>query len=817
MRFVRFFLALSLTVGLVWLLQAPLRFGSVSLPVLGDFFNPFTGFWQNAEPTTGFSAQNLQLPGLKGRVEVVYDDLLVPHIFAENTEDALRVQGFVTARHRLWQMDIATRKASGRLSEVLGERTLEMDRLARRRGMVFAAENALRGWGKSPEDMRLLDAYCAGVNAYVAQLKPADYPLEFKLLGYKPEPWSPLRTALLVEAMAETLCSGENDLPATNALYFFGRDTFDYLYPAWNPKQRPIVPDTGQWAGVRPVVKPEMAKYGGIETDRPSPGRSVQGEPLDYILGSNNWAVDGSKTASGHPILCNDPHLTLTLPSIWFQLQIHTPEMNCYGVSLQGMPGIIIGFNENTAWGVTNVGHDVSDWYRIQWTDAARTRYRLDGEERKADIRIEEIKVKGKETLLDTVRYTVWGPVTHDFDPEHPLRDCALRWATHDQPSPDELKALLLLDSGKSYSDYRTALRGYECPAQNFVFATRTGEIAITVQGRLPVRAREQGRFVLDGSKQASAWGGFIPMDQVPALRNPARGFVFSANQHSTPPTYPYYYLSFEFDASRGRRIYDRLSALKDATRDSMKTIQLDNFSQRAADALPVMLRLLDRSRLDAEGQKMAEELAVWNFRYDANSTAAPLYTIWFDSCYLRTWDEMTALRDKGTSVMAPERWRFIELLETDTASIFFDCLDTPRRESAADVVNETFAKMQRYFRENPNERVPWGKFRPFAVRHIAQIDAFSRLDLEMGGHGSAPNAISRSNGPSWRMIVELGEEMEAIGVYPGGQSGNPGSSYYDNMVDAWAAGKYYDLLFLKKPDAAPAERVLARQQFLPK
>ncbi|MFN0013250.1 MAG: penicillin acylase family protein [Saprospiraceae bacterium] len=816
MRFVHFFLALSLTAGLVWLLQTPLRFGSVSLPVLGNFFNPFTGFWQNAEPVTGFSLQNIQLPGLKGRVEVVYDDLLVPHIFAENTEDALRAQGFVTARHRLWQMDIATRKASGRLSEVLGERTLEIDRLARRRGMVFAAENALLGWRKSPEGMRLLEAYCAGVNAYLAQLTPAEYPLEFKLLGYAPEPWSPLRTALLVEAMAETLCSGENDLPATNALNLYGRDTFDYLYPAWNQKQRPIVPDTGQWTGQRTTASAQP-KYGSNETMPPSDGKMAITERPDYILGSNNWAVDGSKTASGHPILCNDPHLNLTLPSIWFQLQIHTPEMNCYGVSLQGMPGIIIGFNENTAWGVTNVGHDVSDWYRIKWTDGTRTRYLLDGVERNADLHLEEIKIKGQAPLLDTVRYTVWGPVTHDYDKEHPLRDCALRWVTHEQPNPDELKALLLLDSGKSYSDYRTALRGYECPAQNFVFASRTGDIAITVQGRLPVRAQEQGRFVLDGSKAASAWGGFIPMDQVPSLHNPARGFVFSANQHSTSPTYPYYYLSFEFDASRGRRIYDRLSTLKNATRDSMKTIQLDNFSQRAADALPVMLRLLDRNRLDADGRKMADELAAWNFRYDAESTAAPLYTMWFDSCYVLTWDEMATLRDQGTSVMTPERWRFIELLETDTASIFFDCLNTPRRESAADVVNDGFSKMQRYFRDNPSERAPWAKFRPFAVRHIAQIDAFSRMDLEVGGHGSAPNAISRSNGPSWRMIVEIGELVEALGVYPGGQSGNPGSRYYDNMVDAWAAGEYYDLMFLNKPDAAPAEKVLARQTFLPK
>ncbi len=548
-----------------------------------------------------------------------------------------------------------------------------------------------------------------------------------------------------------------------------------------------------------------------------SAGQSPTGERPDYIVGSNNWAVSGSKTASGDPILCNDPHLTLTLPSIWFQIQIHTPEQNCYGVSLQGLPGIIIGFNEDIAWGVTNVGHDVSDWYRIRWADAKRTQYLLDGVARPAEMRIEEIKIKGQESFLDTVRYTVWGPVVYDYDPEHPLRDGALRWVTHDEPDPAEMMMLLLLDEAKSYSDYRQAIQGYECPAQNFVFASRTGDIAITVQGRLPIRAREQGRFVLDGSKQASAWGGFIPPEQVPAMRNPSRGFVFSANQHSTPPTYPYYYLSPDFDATRGRHIFDRLTALKNATADSMKTIQLDNFSQRAADALPVLLRMLDRDRLDATGKKMAAELDTWDFRYEASSTAPPLYEVWFDSCYWRTWDEIVVQREQGKSVLLPDRWRFIDLLETDTSGIFFDRMDTPGREYARELVNDAFSRMQKYFEENPEKRVAWSKYRPFSIRHIAQIEAFSRTDLELGGHGSAPNAISRSNGPSWRMIVELGEQVRALGVYPGGQSGNPGSRYYDNMVDAWATGKYYELLFLKNKDAVPAGRELARLTHSPK
>lgn len=817
MRILKFLLSLLLTCAAIWLLQTPQKIGDSTLPPLGAFFNPFSGFWKNAESSDGFFPKNMNLSGLQGKVEVVYDDLLVPHIFAENQEDAARVQGYITAQHRLWQMDITARKAAGRLSEVLGERTLNIDRITRRRGMVFAAENAVLSLSKSAEGKRLLEAYTEGVNAYIEQLSPADYPLEFKLLNYKPEPWSVLKAALVIEAMAETLCAREDDLKANNTLALLGRDTFNYLYPEWNPKQQPIIPDTGQWKDWKVVLPPitaASATSGLLSYEQTSDFENDNVLLDDYIVGSNNWALSGSNTASGHPLLCNDPHLNLTLPSVWFQLQIHTPQQNCYGVSLQGVPGIVIGFNENIAWGLTNVGHDVADWYKLKWANPERTKYTLDNETREVTKRVEVIKIKGKPDLIDTVKYTVWGPVVYDYEPEHPLRDCALRWITHDQPDRDGMNAIVSLNKGEGYQDYRKSIAAFDCPAQNFVFASRTGDIAITVQGKFPARAREQGRFVQDGSTWINAWHDFIPADRVPAMKNPSRGFVFSANQHSTPPTYPYYYLSADFDDYRGRHIFDRLTAMKNATADSMKTMQLDNFSQRAADALPVMLRLLDKNKLDADGQKIVGELAAWDFRYNTDATAAPLYEVWFDSCYLRTWDEMTNLIAQKKQVLIPERWRFIELLEKDTANIFFDYKATPQRETARDIVNESFVLMQNYFRQNPEKRTGWGQFRGFVLKH-ALSDAFSRLDLTVGGNGSAPNAITRTHGPSWRMIVELGEKVHALGVYPGGQSGNPGSRWYDNMVETWAKGEYYDLLFLTSADET-SNRILGKQTFKP-
>lgn len=824
MKWFKFLLALAATLALIWRLQTPIPLGDKNIPAPGDFLNPFSGFWRNAEPLSGPAALDgeLNLHGLKGKVQVAYDDLLIPHIFAENTEDAVRVQGYVTASQRLWQMDLTTRKAAGRLSEVLGERTLKLDRLMRRRGMVFAAEKAVKSFQRSPEMVRYMNAFTEGVNAYVDQLDEADYPLEFKLLGYKPEPWSVLKTALVVESMADVLCAGNSDLEATKTLGIFGQDTFNMLYPEWNPKQTPIVPDFGQWADLNKklgVKTPENKERPHARRGNGDIGADFDPEynkPDPYIVGSNNWAVSGLLTRSKAPLLANDPHLNLTLPSIWFQLQIHSPEINAHGVSLPGIPGIIGGFNENSAWGITNVGHDVSDWYSIQWADDARTRYVLDGQEKPVEFRYETIVIKGREKpLMDTVRYTNWGPIVYDYDPDHALKNCSLRWIAHDEPDPELVNFALGLNGGKNYDNYRSAIRHFDSPAQNIVFATKSGDIAITVQGRLPVRKPQQGRFIQDGSKSENGWSGFIDLADVPALKNPERGFVYSANQHSTPPSYPYYYTG-NFDDYRGRHLHERLSVLRDASIDSMKSIQLDNFSRKAADALPVMLRLLDRTQLDATGQKALQALESWNYRYEADQSAPSYFEVWLDSCYNRTFDEIIALQKTHKQILYPEMWRFIELMETDSSNFIFDIQNTPDRETARQVVNIAFKEMSNSFAANPAKATDWAHFRGFDIKHLALLEPFSRMNLLVGGDKNALNAISRTNGPSWRLIAELSNPVRAIGVYPGGQSGNPGSRYYDNLVEPWLKGEYFELLLLGSADDKNP-RIQHRQTFLPK
>lgn len=822
LRVLTFLIALALTLFVIWRLATPQILEDKTLPPLGTFFNPFSGFWKNAENALS-PVPDLQkaLPGLKESVEVVFDDLMIPHIFAKNTEDATMVQGYLTARDRLWQMDLTTRKAGGRLSEILGERTLLMDRIARRKGMVQAAQTALGVWRKSPEDMKVVDAYTAGINAWIDQLDPEDYPIEFKLLDYKPEHWSPLKTALTLEAMSDMLASKENDLEAVNALEAFGQATFDSIYPLWNPKQTPIVPDTGQWQTIQRMPAPASATsvrpghLGHISPAMPPSDFGIPDEKSDsepYRIGSNNWAVSGGRSQTGKPILANDPHLALSLPSIWYQVQIHTPEQNACGVSLPGLPGIIIGFNEYIAWGVTNVGIDVTDWYQIRWTDDTRSKYWLDGQQNSVSYDFHTIHVKGKPDVLDTCRYTSFGPVVYDFDPKNPLYNCSFRWSSQDAPPGNVMQAFPALAQAKSYEDYRKAIAGHDCPGQNVVFAARSGDIAITVQGRFPVRANQQGRFVQDGARWENSWQNYIPENQLPTLKNPTQGFVYSANQHSTPPTYPYFYLG-EFEDYRGRHLFKRLEGQHLLNVDSMKAMQLDNFSLRAAEALPAMLALVQKDQINADGQSVLRDLEQWNYQYDADSKKPVFFEIWFDSLYADTWDEVRVAEKLNGSMLMPESWRFIEMLEKDTLNRFFDRLNTPVVENARTIVTDAFREAQSYLTAHPEKNTTWGAFRGLTIGHLARIEAFSRTGLVTGGHKSALNAQTRTHGPSWRMIVDLGDTLRAVGVYPGGQSGNPGSKYYDNMIDTWAKGQYYDLLFLNRPDENNA-RIVHRHTF---
>lgn len=810
MKIIRFILSLALTITLITLASWHQPFG-VPVPPLGNLINPFSGFWQNAEGSAESASLNLDLPGLEQAVEVVFDERLVPHIFAQSLKDAYVVQGYLTAKYRLWQMDISTRAVGGRLAEVMGPRLLSRDRIQRRKGILFAAENSLASWYRNAEEKAFIEAYTLGVNAWIDQLDPKDYPIEFKLLNYAPEPWTAMHCALFFKSMAESLCARHRDIPSTNTRIMLGDSLFQFLYPERIPEQSPIIPATVEWNFEPTDSMPT--------TELPSDLSNVipyQTFPLAPAEnGSNNWAVSGNKTASGFPILCNDPHLGLTLPAIWYELQIHTPEINTYGVSLPGIPGIIIGFNENIAWGVTNAGHDVLDWYQIQWTDDTKTAYLLDGQPTEVEYVVERIAVLGQEDLLDTVKYTVWGPVVYETA-DSDYQDMAMRWLAHDKAEEKpfyELGTFQRLMSAKNVEDYQNALKGYDAPAQNFAFASKSGDIAMTVNGKLPLKANQQGRFVQDGSSRSAAWQGFIPRKQIPQDLNPKRGFVASANQHSAAENYPYYY-NGGFDEYRGRYINRRLDSLSEITVEDMKKLQLDNYGLVAEEGTPLFLSFLESIAKSPPEQAMFDALKEWDYRFEEKAKAPIVFRRLLQETYKETFDEIFALRD-SMEILFPDEWRLLALLKDSPNHPIFDIRETEEVETASNIVVLAFQKIASDMAARwSNEGYNWGRYKNTRIQHIGFIPAFGEYGIMVGGYKDAPNAIKDDHGPSWRMIVAFGPQMpEALGVYPGGQSGNPGSPYYNNAIETWTKGEYYPLQLLSSPEDS-GTTVLFKQSF---
>lgn len=791
MKIIKFIILSGITTCLVMLLNNPLSIKDSNLPALGTFFNPFEGFWNNAKDNTiDFSAETFDQ--LIEDVDVKIDDRGVPHIFAQNMGDAMFVQGFLTARDRLWQMEITHRSASGSLSEIFGKRALQSDIRNRRIGNSHFAKKRIEKWTEyaTEEEKHILDKYAKGVNSYISTLDHRTIPFEYKLFNHSPEPFTSLQSTLIVTKMAQRLCGREEDLEKTNALAAFGQDEFNYLYPEYNPEQSPIVADTNQvfYPTTADLNQTEVSSYDHVPFEKPNPSN-----------GSNNWAVSGKKTKSGKPILCNDPHLGMTLPSVWYEIQIHTPEMNVYGVTLPGIPGVIIGFNENIAWGVTNVSHDVTDFYKVSWANEEKTAYNFLNEVKEVETHEDTILINGEEPFIQTLKYTALGPIVYT-DEDHPEQDLIMRWLVNEEPEGFELSTFINLCKAKNYQEYRKALRNYTIPAQNFVFADNNGDIAITVTGKFPLKEEGQGRFIYEEITKENLWQGYIPFDSLPHAYNPENGFVGSANQHSTTPNYPFYYNGF-FDHYRGRILNKKLAELDNVTTKDMMALQNDSESLLADDLNPLLLSLVDKNGFNAMKEGMVKMLEDWDYKFDKSSKAPIVFYTWWQNIYKLTWDEVAAIAEER-AVSRPEGWRTIEMIKNDGSSKYFDITKTEQVESAKDIVNLAFEQTYEDLKDKINNQdYDWGKHWSAEVMHLSKLPSLSHQEIPISGFKFALNAIRGNHGPSWRMIVELDDYPRAYGVYPGGQSGNPASKLYDSNLEAWTKGEYFELQFMKNAE----------------
>lgn len=762
--------------GLILLIIA-LSTSVFRLPPLGKALDPFRGLVQNdRDETLNRSASLLQ--GLKDPVRIFFDERRVPHIYAKNDTDLYFAQGYTTAKLRLWQMDFLCYAAAGRLSELFDDSVyLSYDRNQRRLGLLDAARKSLELIQKDSATIAVLSTYTRGVNACIDELGYANLPVEYKLMDYRPEHWSNLKTVLVLKQMGNTLAGFDEDMAMTRLMMVLGETDFNKLY-----------------GGTVPVSKPGYLDYSFLASQS-----MISESAYNPKLGSNSWAVTGKKTRSGHPILASDPHLNLSLPCVWLEMQLSSPNVNVYGVSIPGTPAILIGFNEQVAWGITNGADDVRDWYKLRISPDHK-KYAMDGKWLPLLSRVEEIRRKGQKPFLDTIYSSIHGPIIYSgrFPGKQPeYMDYACRWELYN-PS-NEFKSFLQLSRARNMNDCRLAIKQYHFPALNFVFASKDDRIAAFHQGNLAVRSPGEGKFILDGTRSCFIPDKYIPVDSLPHVVDPACQYVASANQRPAGAGYPYYYDGY-YSETRAEEI-SKLLAPGNLDIGKMEKIQLNNTDSFATGALPVVLRSIDVSRLTREQQDLLNRLRRWNGAYDKESDIAGLFAFWWWNISYSTWDE---LRNYSFNLRMPNDRVLLDLIEKDPFNHYFDELETTEKESAGDIVTMAFVAAAQHYAEMKSQGFRnWGELNKISITHLTRIPALSVMNLTSGGHHSAINAMSGTWGPSWRMIVELGDRPRGVGVYPGGQSGNPGSIFYSNLIDKWNRGEYFPLLFFLSPQEA--------------
>jgi penicillin G amidase len=791
----RFIITTLITVGLIILLN--LRIGQ--LPPMGKFLDPVKGVWQNALIADVPLNEEFSLPGLRDSVQIVFNERGVPHIFARNDYDLYFASGFIMAMHRLWQMEFSTHASMGRLSEIVGERALQYDQYIRRLGMTYGAEKMLATTMKDEKVMNTLNAYSDGVNAWISQLESRLYPFEYKMLDYTPEPWTPIKTLALGMGINRTLSSGSRALRMSYLEAVWGRDAILSLYTEDPESIEPIISANHSW-NFTPVIPdspldifiPQFIFDDLIEERNPN-------------TGSNNWAVSGRKTLSGNTLFASDPHLGLTLPSIWYEIQLNAPGINSYGVTFPGVPAIIMGFNEYIIWGNTNTGNKVFDIFEIELDDN-NTHYLHDGEWMPLTYRNETYTIKGNSTIIDSIPFTHHGPIMYLANEEpfanHIPVAHAIRWTAHE--SGNVVKPLQDLAHTRNFTQFRSSLSQLHSPPQNYVFASIDGDIGMQLNGLWPIRWQHQGMFVNNGRDSEYDLKEYIPFQHLPYEFNPPRGFVSSANQHPTNRKYPYY-LGWKFASpSRASIINQTLSASDQLTADDMKALQLNTDNLWAEKYLQQMI---DSVLAYHKGGTVAkpfiqdalDTLLAWNHKNEPYSLATTIFEHWRTETFRRLWVPLLEPAKRFRPMQPSLAVSFNVLFHKQQADVYKELFDN--KPTTGEILALSLDSILNRLELNHGpigENWHWWRFNGSTINHLLNIPALNQPRLQVGGSNESPNAISNGHGPSWRMVAELSTPIKAWGVYPGGQAANPATRGYNAFVKDWAEGNHYELILYK-------------------
>lgn len=819
--------------GYLFLIHQPLG----SLPPPAKFFDPVQGFLQ---PAAGFSnapATDFKIPALRGSVKIFLDRRGVPHVFAAHAEDLPAAVGYLHARERLFEMELIVRSIKGRLAEVAGARALPSDRFFLENGFRDAAERAMQTPDHSHPAYRALENYTAGINAFIEQLAPADYPLEFKLLNFAPSRWQVQNSAYLLKYMARQLAWYGSELAFDRLRANFSAEILQDLFSVETTCPAPIYPGLfrdvpfaqsspaplwGNWASTMFQHPPTRSgDYATSFDDRDA------AEPPS--IGSNNWAIGATKSASGHSILANDPHLSHSLPNYWYEIDLHAPGLDLYGMTLPGSPDVIIGFNKNIAWGATNCGWDVLDYYKIA-VDSVKQTALIEGQNEPLQISAEIIPVKDRAPETIYIRWSRIGPVV-----KRDGVDYAMRWTGH--LSGGEWRVFYDVNRAQNFSDFTAALKNYGAPAQNFAYVDRAGNVGMYSAGWMPIKTAALSLATGVASDPAQAWPGspradqilqtpapndFVPFEKLPHVFNPPEGFVESANQKPTPDHYPIFY-NWNFEAPyRGMRIHELLSADRKISIDDMKAAQLDAHSVVARILTPMILQAFaNDGQANTTLTAALDSLRAWNYDFRVSRVAPTLYHNFWEMFKQEIWADRFQATAGGT-YMYPPRRVLLTLAQNQPDSKWFDDPRTAEKENLAARLRPIFsASLDSLRREFGPDLGQWqyGRYHQLHAAHLLQLPGFGVTPQPRDGEDFTLNVAGGrkvTHGPSMRLVVEMSEPIRGYIVNFGGQSGHPGAPHYQDQIDEWLAGKYFPIQFALRPEDLPAEAIEETIQLKP-
>lgn len=757
------------------------------------------------------------LEGLRGEVKIIRDSWGIPHIFARNNHDLFFAFGYVHAQDRLWQMELSRRIASGTLAEVLGEDALGADLFMRRIGLWRSA--SLQIGTVSSRTRNLLDAYSKGINAYLASRPWWRLPIEFILLRYRPKPWTIIDSAAISKLIGWSISPNwDTEIVRSLIIDHVGFEKAWQLEPSYPEGGRITVPPGGSYQRMTDDFLDEYREF----------GRYIS----RYGGASNAWVVDGKKSVSGKPLLACDPHLPASMPSPWYEVHLSSPSLNVIGVSIAGLPAVIIGHNQHIAWGISSGLVDQKDVYWEYFNPSYPHQYLYEGNWRDAERITECIVVRGKANpVYEDVLITHHGPVISPML-KNDHRALAIQSV--------ELESLKLLDAGygimraKCWNDFRAALRDWSSPSMNFIYADTEGNIGYQLAGFIPIRRGRSGLIPSFGWNAKNDWAGFIPFDDLPSSLNPDAHFLAAANNMPSQDT-PHGPIRGEWaDPYRIQRISELLSSKKQLSFDDFREMQGDVFSILAKEIFPFLLQM---GFTEKDTQKFGNLLSGWDYHLTPESTAAALYEVFgyklyrnffsvlLGSTYVEYYMGKSVNEMGGINGLGHRASSNLLRVLRDTPPDWFLGTGTTKEE----VVRRSFRQAINYLRSRLGKnasRWQWGKIHTVSFSHLLARNLilkwiFTRGLYPLGGDANTiPQASYDPMDPfsctasivSYRQIIDLADINNSCAVNSTGASGQPGSRHFSDQITLWRNLEYHPMWFTREDIEKNAEAVLTLQ-----